>query len=265
MDWSTPSMLAKSALVNRISMKPRFIGHVFVELKCGASHELTGMVGKNFDYLNQLLVEQKGLGILFHSFEGTLEEKEKIEPELKKFKDEGYSNFVSFLLNDGQCTRAMTYLKEYRKKNVGRHYGLANRPRMGEGAGCTAFGASFPDVLNILDQEMKEAWSLSINIPLEFAGPPLKEEGVSIFKIMFNAGEWAKENQKHQKLMFWDPDRMHRWVKLKASKKVGDYKIVKDGKADGVVFDKKHFPVPMEPIWMQQVSRGGDGKVKVAN
>lgn len=254
MDWSSPSSLAKSALKNRISFKPRFIGHVFVELKCGTTHELTGMAGKKFDYLNQLLVEQKGLGILFHSFEGGLEDKEKIEPELKEFQKNGYSNFVSFKLNDNQCQRASQYLKEYREKNVGRHYGLANRPRMGEGAGCTAFGVSFVDVLNILDQDMKEAWSQTVNIPLEFAGPPLKEEGVGLFKVMFNAGSWAKENEKHQKLTFWDPDRMHSWVKLKAEKKVGEYEIVKSQNSVGVVIDKSHFPVPVEPIWMQQLN-----------
>lgn len=264
MDWSSPSKLAKSALMNRISFKPRFIGHVFVELKCGTSHELTGMTGKKFDYLNQLLIEQKGLGILYHSFEGGLEDKEKIEPELKKFKEEGYSNFVSFIISENQCQRVTTYLKEYREKNVGRHYGLANRPRMGEGAGCTAFGVSFPDVLNILDQEMKEAWSQTVNIPLEFAGPPLKEEGVGLFKVMFNASEWAKDSEKHQRLMFWDPDKMHSWVKLKASKKVGDYSIVKSENAVGVVFDKRHFPVPAEPIWMQQVSNE-NGKPQVVN
>lgn len=266
MDWSSPSKLAKSALMNRISFKPRFIGHVFVELKCGTSHELTGMTGKKFDYLNQLLIEQKGLGILYHSFEGGLEEKEKIEPELKKFKVEGYSNFVSFLISENQCQRVTTYLKEYREKNVGRHYGLANRPRMGEGAGCTAFGVSFPDVLNILDQEMKEAWSQTVNIPLEFAGPPLKEKGVGLFKVMFNASEWAKDSEKHQRLTFWDPDKMHSWVKLKASKKVGDYSIVKSENAVGVVFDKRHFPVPAEPIWMQQVSNeNGNGKLQVVD
>lgn len=264
MDWSSPSKLAKSALMNRISLKPRFIGHVFVELKCGTKHDLTGMIGKKFDYLNQLLLEQKGLGILYHSFEGGLEEKEKIEPELKEFQKEGYSNFVSFLLNENQCQRVSTYLKEYREKNVGRHYGLANRPRMGEGAGCTAFGVSFPDVLNILDQEMKEAWSQTVNIPLEYAGPPLNKEGVSLFKVMFKAEEWAKDNEKHQKLMFWDPDKMHSWVKLKASKKVGDYSIVKSVKSVGVVFDKRHFPVPMEPIWTQQVLTK-DGKAEVVN
>jgi hypothetical protein len=253
MDWTTPSTLAKSALLNRISLKPRFIGHVFVELECGEEHELTGMTGKKFDYLNQLLIEQKGLGILYHSFEGGLEDKEKILPELTKFQKDGYSTFVKFILNPKQCLRASTYLKEYRKNNVGRHYGLSNRPRHGEGAGCSAFGVSFVDVLDILDQDMRDHWSQTVNIPLEYAGPPLRDQGVSLFKVMFNASSWAKESDKHQKLTFWDPDKMHQWVKKKVSLKQELYKIIKIKNADGVVFDKSHFPVPEGPIWLQQL------------
>jgi hypothetical protein len=253
MDWSSPSKLAKSAFMNRISLKPRFIGHVFVELKCGDQHELTGMSGKRFDYLNQLLIEQKGLGILYHSFEGALEEREKILPELKGYLETGHSNFVTFLLNQGQCQRALTYLSEYRENNVGRHYGLANRPRHGEGAGCTAFAVSFPDVLNILDQDMKESWSQTVNIPLELAGPPLNKEGVSFFKVMFNAGSWSQENQKHQKLTFWDPDKMHQWVKKKVAQTPQDFSVLTVEGTKGVVIDKSHHPSPQEPIWQQQL------------
>jgi hypothetical protein len=209
MDWSSPSNLAKSALMNKISFKPHFMGHVWVELKCGNEHDVTGMVGKNFDYLSQLLMNNRGLGILYHSFDGRLEDKADIEKEKTEYLKNGGMNFVNFKLNEGQCKRASQYLAEYRKNDVGRYYGLANRPRFGEGAGCTAFGTSFADVLNILDQDMKESWSQSVNIPLELAGPPLKEEGVSLFKVLFNAGSWADEKVPHQKLTFWDPDRMY--------------------------------------------------------
>lgn len=253
MDWSTPSSLAKSAFQNRISFKPRFMGHVFVELKCGTTHELTGMVGKSFDYLNQLLVNQKGLGILYHSFEGQLEEKKDIQKELSEYFKTGHTNFLKILLNDQQCSRALTYLKEYRAQNVGRYYGLANRPRHGEGAGCTAFGTSFLDVLNLIDEDMRENWSQTVNIPLELAGSPLTQESVSLIKIMFNAGSWAKENEKHQKLTFWDPDRMFAWVKNKAAKPHQSYAVTKIQNSVGIVMDKSHIPAPEEPIWQQEI------------
>lgn len=253
MDWSSPSQLAKSALMNRLAFQPHFMGHVWVELKCGSNHDITGMIGQNFDYLTQLLLNNRGLGILYHSFDGRLEDKADIEKEKTEYLSKGGMNFITFKLSEGQCSRATSYLNEYRKNNVGRYYGLANRPRFGEGAGCSAFGASFPDVLNILDQEMKEAWSYSVNIPLELAGPPLKDEGVSLFKVMFNSGSWASDNQPHKKLSFWDPDKMYKWVNEKVAQKQSSYTVTKIQNVDGVIFDKSHVPVPEEPIWLQNL------------
>jgi hypothetical protein len=251
MDWSSPKELAWTALKNRLSFKSRFMGHVFVEFQCGKDREITGMVGKNFDYLNQLLIHGRGLGILYHSFDGRLEEKEDIDRELTELYKEGRVKFAKFLLNPGQCHRVAAYLKEYRARNVGRYYGLANRPLYGEGAGCSAFGASFLDVAGILDTEMRETWSNSVNIPMEFAGPPLKDQNVNLIKLMFNAGSWARAEDPHQRLLFWDPDRMTKWVNDKVAKAnpKTDYKVEKREKSHGVVFDKTHLPAPESPIW----------------
>ena len=253
LDWSSPSSLAISALKNKLSFEPHFMGHVWVELNCENQHELTGMTSKTFDYLNQLLVEQRGLGVFYHSFEGKLEEKKDIEAELKPFLQSGYINFTRFLLNDKQCSRALTYLKEFREMNVGRYYGLANRPRYGEGAGCSAFAVSFPDVLDILDHDMKMSWSNSVNIPLKYAGPPLTEEGVGLLSVVFNAGSWASEKEKHKKLTYWSPDRMHEWVKNKVNTPTAGMSVLQMENSRGIVIDKSHYPAPEGPIWLQKI------------
>lgn len=256
MDWSSPAKIAMSALKNKLTFQAHFMGHVFVELQCGDQKQVTGMVGKNFDYVTQLLINNRGLGVLYHSFDGRMEEKADVEKEIIELSEEaGRINFVRFNLNEGQCNRALTYLKEYREKNVGRYYGLANRPLYGEGAGCSAFGASFAEVTGVMDTDLKEAWSQSILIPLEFAGPPLKEEGVNLLKLMTSGSSWAKENEPHQKLMFWSPDMMFEWVKLKVSKAGVEkhFTLATIGKSQGVVFDKSHFPAPSGPIWQQHL------------
>ncbi|MBA2405511.1 MAG: hypothetical protein H0V66_12115 [Bdellovibrionales bacterium] len=256
MDWSSPANIAISALKNKLTFKPHFMGHVFVELRCGDKKVVTGMVGKNFDYLNQLLVENRGLGVLYHSFDGHLENRSDVELEIEELsKESGRMNFVRFGLNEGQCERGLTYLKEYRDKKVGRYYGLANRPRHGEGAGCSAFGASFAEVTGVMDIDLQEAWSQTINIPLEFAGPPLKPEGVNLFKLMLNGGSWATEKEPHQKLMFWSPDRMFDWVKLKVSKSQQEkhFTVTELGKTQGIFLDKSHLPAPSGPIWLQRL------------
>lgn len=258
MDWSTPANLAWSALKNRLSFQSRFMGHVFVELECGSEKQLTGMVGRNFDYLNQLLVEGRGLAVMYHSFDGSMEDKDKVAQEIKELSEvDGRMNFVRFNLNENQCARAMTYVKEYRQKDVGRYYGLANRPLYAEGAGCSAFGASFAEVTGILDTEITEAWSHTVNIPLAFAGPPLKDESVNLFKLMMNASSWAKEEEPHQKLMFWSPDHMYAWVnkKIKAADKEKQFTVTSLGKSPGIVFDKSHVIAPSGPIWQQHLDQ----------
>ncbi len=252
-DWSTPSSLAMTAAKNKFSFKSHFMGHVWVEIKCENGEELTGMVAAKPDYLYQILIEQRGLGVLYHSFDGRLEDKKDIEIEKQELFKEGRINFVKFILNKKQCERALGYATEYRKFNVGRHYGLANRPRWGEGAGCSAFGASFVDVLNILDHEMKQSWSQTVNIPLELAGPPVKEETVSLYKILTHSKSWAKDNEPHKSLTFWDPDLMFKWVNKKVTQKQAGYSIEKIENAQGIVFDKSHFPTPEEPIWQQRL------------
>lgn len=255
MDWSSPANLAWSALKNKISFQSRFMGHVFVEFQCGGKKELTGMVGSRFDYLNQLLINNRGLGILYHSFEGKLEEASDVEKEIAELSAEGKRlNFVTFKLNDGQCQRVASYLKEYREKNVGRYYGLANRPLHAEGAGCSAFGASFLEVAGVMDVDINDAWSQTVNIPLAFAGPPLKDQGVSLFKLMGNASSWAKEREPHQKLFFWSPDRMFDWVNKRLSNPEDkSFSVVELGKSKGLMFDRSHLPAPSGPIWQQRL------------
>ncbi len=158
--------------------------------------------------------------------------------------------------------RAITYLKEYKIQNVGRYYGLANRPRYGEGAGCSAFGVSFLDVLNLVDEDMRLSWSQTVNIPLEFAGPPLRDESVSLLKVILNAGSWAKESEEHQKLTFWDPDRMHQWIQEKAASKNQNYTVTKNQNAVGIIMDKSFIPAPEEPIWLQKIDVDGKTVVK---
>lgn len=251
-DWSSPRASLVSGLKNKLSFAPHFMGHAWVELKCGDRHELTGMTDVDPDYFSKVIFEQRGMGVFFHSFPGRMENKEDIEKELQDYFKNGGMNFVRFNLNPPQCARALQYLDEYRKNNVGRYYGLANRPRHGEGSGCSAFAVSFPDVLDILDQEMKEAWSYHIKIPHELAGPPIKDETVNVFKIL-GRDTWASDNEKHIPLSFWSPDKMYTWVQEKSNQKRSGYTVTKIENVQGVVFDKSHFPAPEGPIWLQQL------------
>lgn len=244
MDWSSPVKLTYSALKNITSLRPRFMGHVFVELKGRKNFVLTGMTSKTFDYLQQLLIHKKGLAILFHSFEGTLENEFLVQQELETYLKTGYSNFIKFILNDQQFDRAMQYLTEYRDHHLDSQYGLANRPRHREGAGCSAFGASFVDLLDLFNDDMKESWSQTISIPERFSD-------VSLHKVLMGAHAWAQENEDHKKLTFWDPDRMYHWVREKVSNPNPKlFQLLEIEKARGIIMDKRDLPSPQGSIWL---------------
>jgi hypothetical protein len=247
-DWTTPASLAVSAVKNKFSLKPHFMGHVWVELKCQKDHELTGMISKSPDYFNQVVIKQRGLGVLFHSFDGRLEEKNAIMKEMKGYHESGGMNFARFLISSEHCQRAVRYLREYREQNVGKYYGLVNRPLYKEGSGCSAFGASFLEILGLIDEEIKSSWSQTVNIPLKFSGPPLTDKGVSFIDLMFNARTWALENEPHKKLHFWSPDLMHQWVQKKYQVQ-GPWKKTQIGKTNGIIFDRLDRPQVSSSIW----------------
>jgi hypothetical protein len=253
MDWTSPSSLLRTVLKNRLSMRSRFLGHVFVEVRSGSTREITGMAGKKFDYFRQLVIEKKGLGVLYHSFEGKLEHHEDIDREIKLLSRSGERlNFITFRLNRGNADRLIAYLEAYKEQNVGRFYGLANRPLHREGSGCSAFGASFLEVAGILESHYRDAWAHSVNIPLEFAGRPLKDDRIHPLRVLLSARRWAHDHEPHQKLFFWEPDRMFRWVKYKLIRAdEHDMQVVQLGRALGLVVDKTHITAPGGPLFLK--------------
>lgn len=245
LDWSSPKSLFVSAAKGKLLFKPHFMGHMWAELKCGGKSEFTGMTGDNPDFINQIVFQNRGLGVFYHSFPGKMENSTDIQKEISDYQNAGGMNFIRFSLNENQCKRAEQYLVEFRKNNVGRNYGLAHRPRHAEGAGCSAYAVSFADVLKVMDQEMKEAWTDEIKIPSEL-------ENVSFLKIL-SADKWATDNEKHQVLRFWNPDKIYTYISNKVSKPMSGYSVTKLGNVSGIVFDKSYLPVPLEPIWNQQL------------
>lgn len=254
MNWETPATLARTAAVNKFCLKPRFMGHVNVELYSPEHHEITGMSSKKLDAVPRVLLQGQGFGVLYHSFPGRLEEKAHLIPELKDLAQQRRLSFWQAKLNPEQFKRLKTYLDEYREHNVGEYYGLHNRPLHGEGAGCSAFGVSFLEVAGLLTDELKRAWGHQVRIPMDLSGPPLREEKVSIAKILTQAHRWAHEHEEHKLMTYWDPDRMHRWLIDNATPSTTWMG------APGVMVDASNEPIPMKDIWHEKKPANYDGK-----
>jgi hypothetical protein len=265
-DWSTPTKLARAVVKNKISSERRFMGHVNIELEYTNEngekvHILTGMVAEKLNAVPLLLKEKIGLGVIFHSFPGKLENKNDLEPELKMRAQKGNKalNFVKFKINLETAKRIEKYFADYAEANIGRYYGLVNSPLHGEGSGCSAFGASFLKVAGILDEEYKKHWTHCIRVPHHLAGAPIHQNKVSFLGLVLGNHRWAREEEDHHELFFWDPDRMHAWVEQKISEfhhELSTYQLTTKENSTGIIFDVTHKEAPQEPIFKGESQNG---------
>lgn len=231
----------------------RSIGHVSVELRVnGELRFLTGMsqVGKNKQSAELLFAKSRGLGVLFHDFKGRLETSEELLPELEKRFRSGKLSFITFQLNAITASRVERYLREYRENGGHEHYGLPNRPLYGEGAGCSAFGASFLEVAGVLDPLYREKWTRLIRVPRAFVGDSKAGRKVSILKVL-QCRAWATESEPHESVFFWDPDLMHQWViaTWDACRTSNDSNRASKKNARGLLLNRTEVVAPEEPIW----------------
>ncbi|MDH4469305.1 MAG: hypothetical protein QE271_14700 [Bacteriovoracaceae bacterium] len=263
-NWTSPRDLLASISKNYFSFQPNFMGHVQVGVSCQNSmgkkvEFFTGMVAKSLTAKTELILHGAGLGVLFHSFEGRVEfqgeeAKEDFE-KLKEFLSNPESNqglnFISFKINSAQCDRVSEYHDTYLKFNLGKYYGLPNDPRKGEGSGCSAFGASFLDALNLLTDEMKSAWSGVRFVPKKYAGPPVNESYVNVLSLLWDNPAWgSSEDENHLKIFFYEPGLMYQWIEnqiknFREGNKNSSYQVVKLYERKGILIpysDKNSAP-----------------------
>lgn len=257
LDWSTPASLARSALLNSLpdllTKNGTSIGHVTVEVSCSRPERrvVTGMTQADLDESRRMLFGHGlGLGILFHDFKGKLEDRARIEERLAKRAGKGTSSFVTFRISPKACARLVRYFDEYEAKGYGARYGLPHRPLHREGAGCSAYGASFVKTAGLLSPELQTAWTKTIGVPLRLVGGPLTGARVSLWRLLLSRGShWAREDEPSKSVFFYEPDTMHAWVLAKVKERGPGYEVKTLGRASGIIFDAVKTPVPSGPIW----------------
>lgn len=257
LNWETPASITRTTIRNEITFKDRHIGHVAIELKCeDGTHLITGMTGDVSVAKGLLLREGLGLGLLFYNFNGNIENTEKLKPEIENKSKEGRMSFLQFKIKNSTCKRLVQYVKEFTEKGYQANYALPHRPRYGEGAGCSAFGASFLELAGIMEEEFKNAWSRNLRVPEKYIGKPISDKTVPITSLLMPLSNtrWAQEDEPHKKIFFWSPDDMHEWVLKKAKNESAnkDYTITKRENAWGVVYDRTNVETPTTPIFENQ-------------
>jgi hypothetical protein len=237
----------------------RAIGHVFIMLRSSSidSPILTGMAPEDSEENKELLIKHGyGLGVLGADNLGTFEEAEKLAYEGITRLKMGTVAYMRFLLSPSTSKRLVQFYREYEQQGQNLHYGGANRPRYGEGGGCSAFGVSFIDVAGLMKDEYAKNWMVNINIPLKFYGGPLTGNKISFGKFVGQnifKSRWAKADEPHIAFSIWDPTLINKWINAtyekESSNPSGQYTIEMSGKAKGLIFDGRNIATPEEPMF----------------
>lgn len=75
-------------------------------------------------------------------------------------------------------------------------------------------------------------------------------------QLLLTPRRWAKKDSDHFELFFWDPDKMHRWVK-RTHARGGTYQGLpfektQYGKSKGLRLDVSNVPTPTDPFFYGQ-------------
>ena len=161
LEWTSPQKLSKSSVRSKLQGEldknlglvtlPHPIGHLMVEMKCGAATiELTGQTGGGSEYSSAL----DGFGASFRTYPGALDVTAHIQPDVDARKKSGKIAAMNFKISGAMCKHMAGFLDEYKQKGAHKFYGGQFRPRRFEGAGCSAFGLAFVEIGGFIKRSM---------------------------------------------------------------------------------------------------------------
>ena len=280
LDWSTPGSLTRTTIDNSLFgligrwrelgrgereyeyvAYPHAISHLNVELICsGKTKILTGMTSLRPDgeYLKGLALEGKSLETMVEDVPGGLIPTEKVQEWLPLMTDRGYVRRLTWQLHPKTCARLELYFADYQKLGLEKLYGgLNSRPLEAKGgAGCAAFAMSFLQVAGLYDASLYDGvWKRNLRLHKRYithAGK-LAERGLWSFLLYGYDGAWAKEDQPHLKMSFWDPQRVYDWIGDVHQGRVAfatAHTPFKTGKKSlGLEINARNVAPPQGPIW----------------
>lgn len=251
--WHTPQALLTSLVAGLVTNRPHGIGHVSVEVKCGERHEWVGAVSESPAISRRLLLEDGlAFSVLERAWAGRLETEGEIRGAVAAAREKHDAlSTVTFLVSARTYARVLNFLDLYRADSRPKYYGFAARPRYFEGSACTAFGAAFLEVAGLFSEDVRRAWLNEVRVPFALMPPRNGRASMSVLEASFDPAivRWAEAVEPHMRLRFYDPERVHRWVREMDG-------FAHDPREEGgrlaVVLDRTWVPVPDEPLFRSE-------------
>ncbi len=219
LNWSSPSQITSTTLLASISDSYHSIGHVTAKVDCSSKGQRyrfwSGMTSSanNPSDKDLLFKDEIGMGILFYSYNGKLEQSSEIEDDLETAKNK-FNRLITlkFLINEEHCERMRRYYEEFQMHRISKYYGLAHRPRMREGAGCTSYAMSYLEIAGILNPQLKAAFSKNIRVPESLIGGETHKVSINDLLYSDTAQGWANPSDQNRELFFYDTQFMYDWA-----------------------------------------------------
>lgn len=244
-DWSSPKSAFRSIFRNSFinegyevehddtdgrpyttiqTIKTHFIGHMFMKLKCaGKPTVLTGMSSPGYEEIQGLMVDGKSFTQIISPTKGHFNTSEELQKEIDiRSQKMGNLSFMGINLNPNSCEELLKYLTEFHACGVDQRYGGLNaNPHRGEGAGCSAFGLSFLQRLNIMPMiddiksgQFGSQFLRKINIPKNMLKYDNKDPDVGAWGLLRGKDiPWATNAEEGKLIRFFDPELFSQWVK----------------------------------------------------
>lgn len=266
--WDSPRALMLSTLRNQVSLvrDRRKLGHVAVELRAPTGSFLTGMTQVSAHaHRNKVFFRGRGLGVVFDTIEGRLENGDALRPELLRHAASGRLRYIKVRVTADIARRLSTFLEAFRARGSDKFYGGPNRPRHGEGGGCSAFGMSFLSLAGALAEEMDRHFLMRVRMPRGLIGevPKGKVSLWTIFRSPLGL-RWAYPDEDGAPLDIYDPDAMYAWIDRSRGRISRAQTLTltapngfaptlaldSEGDALGLVIDARKAPAATEPIWL---------------
>ncbi len=280
-NFSSPRHLMISFASNAFGMYqsvPKYnMGHVYVSIDGPESHVITGSSRHKSSRTGwSNFIKGYGLGMLFCSFPGRLDDEQKINFKIASRYRDGSLSFIRFIISKATYDRVMEYYKEYLIRTEYQFYNGENKPREGLGAGCTAYAISFLQVAGLLNDEFEPLWAQAVRVPTELVGGPLTGHKVSGLKILASR-RWAAADEPHFLFKIYDPLLMHNWIKKVVQNRndrisfyISDnhalsacpFERIKIENSPGLIFDCRNITTPDEPIFLVPGSGSTGGSAK---
>ncbi len=264
-NWDSPRKLAFSAIKNLFARvhggKRHSIGHVYVELSCGADHILTGVTSENDrEERRALFLDGYGLGVVLRNSVGKFDDPEEAKADLDAMQSRGRSNFISFTLSNSTCSRLLDYLKRYEELGYQTVYANLNaRPLLRQSSGCSAFGMSFLELSGLQAPEFEDQWMTHRILPSHLVGGHFTHTRVRMIRILTERhSHWDEDlSQGGFPVDFWDPEKMHAWVKQGVlDLEMGTNRtfpwptqVQNRAKSKGLLMDASSVPTPTGPFF----------------